>query len=454
VPVLAYVAQLVPPPPSLPQLERASLNKTLKLATSALHYPDYFQLAQFGGPSLRCAQATCWAALFRAARETVGCWRHWIPQLKAAAANTVSVSRLAQGLFYPDFWDSPPLAFNLLHAHNGSPVDPHWDSGIAQAVQSIDCPSGSRPSRAVGVQKVFYNHLVAHCSAQHNILDTLKDRAAVALALPLPNVLPSKEDLCKVTKGMRKHDIMKIFRTWTNSWSTSYRYKEAILLPCLFGCGLGVDSQKHYSHCPILFAILRCLRPSTPPCPKRRIGLLEPCTDTLLSLSCVYTGYHTLRRHGELYNCMHNSTHLRTLSTRVFGESFFAAACEVSLACRRPFPLLNSFPDLWGERLVHLCSLDVPSEAELIIFAERGLPDALLSVDFPLAGLSLSPGGPLSCYQRGVVLSQSLEIFDANLFDLQSDGEETVGGQSAGPKNPNRDPASLTFFDGRAHATN
>ncbi len=181
-----------------------------------------------------------------------------------------------------------------------------------------------------------------HNSTLHNISDTFRTRALTALALPHPFIMPSIASIAGALKGFRKHDIMKVVRTWSNSWTTSDRYKESCILPCLFGCRGELDSQKHYSKCPTLFAIVRCLRPSTPPCPKKRMGLLEPERDNLAALSCAYTGYHTLRRHPELHACMRNSLSLRTLSTKTFAESFFASACEISLACRRPFPLLRS----------------------------------------------------------------------------------------------------------------
>ena len=55
-------------------------------------------------------------------------------------------------------------------------------------------------------------------------------------------------------------------RSLCNGWATSYRYHEAILLPCVFGCNLMCpinlnadmprDEFKHYLGCPILWRIV------------------------------------------------------------------------------------------------------------------------------------------------------------------------------------------------------
>ena len=108
-----------------------------------------------------------------------------------------------------------------------------------------------------------------HNSTLHNISDTFRARALTALALPHPFIMRSIASIAGALKGVRKHDVMKMVRTWSNSWTTSDRYKESCILQCLFGCRGELDSQKHYSKCPTLFAIVRCLRPSTPHAPKK-----------------------------------------------------------------------------------------------------------------------------------------------------------------------------------------
>ena len=39
------------------------------------------------------------------------------------------------------------------------------------------------------------------------------------------------------------------FGTWANSWSTTHRYHESVLWPCIFGCNREKDELVHYIGC-------------------------------------------------------------------------------------------------------------------------------------------------------------------------------------------------------------
>ena len=104
-------------------------------------------------------------------------------------------------------------------------------------------------------------------------------------------------------------------------------------------------------------------------------------------------GFRSPIRVLELYLHAANSLSLRTFSSRVFGEAFFANACEVQLTCRRPFPALSSFPTKIGE-WENSNSLENLSPSALVAFAECCLLDVHLSDDFPLFGLRLSTSLP------------------------------------------------------------
>ena len=54
-----------------------------------------------------------------------------------------------------------------------------------------------------------------------------------------------------------------VSKTWANSWSTTERYHEEQVLPCIFGCRQyrgceagAKDSLGHYLDCPILWLLL------------------------------------------------------------------------------------------------------------------------------------------------------------------------------------------------------
>ncbi len=121
------------------------------------------------------------------------------------------------------------------------------------------------------------------------------------------------------------------------------------------------------------------------------MGLFEPNSDALLSVACAYSGYHAIRRHPDLHANLSDPLNLRTCAVRTFAETFHAEARDVGLQCRRPFPLLNSLPNMLGDVLCRPTDQLFDGQGVLVV-AEQFLPDALLPDNFPLSGLSRSAG--------------------------------------------------------------
>ena len=85
VPVTSYVAQLLPCPKSMDQVERALMHTALRLPQNTLCHADFFHLQDFGGPKFRSIVAASASALLRTSLKTVTTWREWIGQLDRAA---------------------------------------------------------------------------------------------------------------------------------------------------------------------------------------------------------------------------------------------------------------------------------------------------------------------------------------------------------------------------------
>ncbi len=94
----------------------------------------FVRLRKHGGPFLRSAEAAALSAMFRTAHVTVQNWPQWLEQIEDAARQSLPVHRVAEGNFYPSFWDSPPLALNLMNASTGFPTHPKWSGGGADAL--------------------------------------------------------------------------------------------------------------------------------------------------------------------------------------------------------------------------------------------------------------------------------------------------------------------------------
>ena len=140
-----------------------------------------------------------------------------------------------------------------------------------------------------------------------------------------------------VLRKMRKHDAVRVIKTWANAWATTTRYHEATIFPCLFGCACGEDRQSHYAQCPFLYSLLLQLRPhNTPSCPVKRLGLVSPDREVLLAISCTFSGYHAIKRSNFVVGLAHMplDPSQRSAAHILFAEAFRASALEVQLPCK------------------------------------------------------------------------------------------------------------------------
>ena len=100
----------------------------------------------------------------------------------------------------------------------------------------------------------------------------------------------------RVMSWMCGHEAMQVIKTWVNSWSTSYRYHEDVLLPCLLGCPDKPDDLQHYIHCPHIWDITRIAFPSLNlASPLDRLCIGTTCTVSLRVLAACFQAYHALK---------------------------------------------------------------------------------------------------------------------------------------------------------------
>ena len=142
-------------------------------------------------------------------------------------------------------------------------------------------------------------------------------------------------------KKCRVADAVKVIKTWSNGWATSYRYHEGIVLPCLFGCSSCIDQLEHYLQCPHLYALWTFLAGDVSCDPLKRWGLIAPEPDDFLRVACVFSGYHAVRREfkrtSEFFSQDQNTLtgpQIRVAWT-VYAETFQVEASQAKLHCRR-----------------------------------------------------------------------------------------------------------------------
>ena len=128
---------------------------------------------------------------------------------------------------------------------------------------------------------------------------------------------------------------MMVVKSWGNSWATSDRFHEAVLLPCLFGCNSGKDILQHYINCPWLFRIVSWLRPETSSDPLVRFGIKDPSHEGLLSVACTFAGYHSIKNCTSITSSITSnrtgSDFHREIAIQ-FADAFLAVARDVKLS--------------------------------------------------------------------------------------------------------------------------
>jgi len=354
--VVGYVAQLFRLPKNAMQKERTAMQHILHTATNAFTHSDFFHLSTAGGPYLRSMCATARATLFRSAIKTVPHWPEWKMQIVTAAMESLPVSRIASGELYPSFWDGPPIAFNLDAAYRCFTGDVRWAPGARNAFQQISDKhsmdlsittggtSGGAPPAFysdatygnIKIQSIAYRCL-ADSAFPCTLVNTVHKRISMILNVDLDVLnLPEFDCACAELKRLRKHDAMCVVKTWVNSWATSARYHEDILLPCLLGCQEGCDSQKHYANCINIQIILEEMLLQPPRTPLERMGLQSAARNSMLACAAVFSAYHAVKRSPFVIGLDGSPLNNERASAaqRIFAAAFQSAADDSGLPCR------------------------------------------------------------------------------------------------------------------------
>ncbi len=210
VPVLGYVAQLLPPPDDFRRVETNALHTLTHMATNAFTYDNFFGLHLFGGPKLRCVGAQAHAAMVRAATVNVQCWHTWKPQLEKAANLSLSLHLAFGDRCSPDFWDTDPIAINLSRAYSCNPELGDFSSATEGALKLI-CNGSPPPDPAQfpptpKIQSIVYEAIMKHAlDSDPEPTITRRIRDMFPPMIPPPFIMSSRTAarLCVVSKKPR-----------------------------------------------------------------------------------------------------------------------------------------------------------------------------------------------------------------------------------------------------------
>ena len=138
------------------------------------------------------------------------------------------------------------------------------------------------------------------------------------------------EFLCNATSTMSMHHNRSVFSLWsflTNSVVSPKHELGTTPAPCSL---TGTFTDADVSEMPLI-----------------RWGLIDPCTRNLNAISCVFSGYHAVRRHFKTTNQFFefNQTELSSAqlccARGVFADAFIVEARELRIFTRKF--LLHSF---------------------------------------------------------------------------------------------------------------
>ena len=116
-------------------------------------------------------------------------------------------------------------------------------------------------------------------------------------------------------------------KTLTNSWATTYRYHEAQLLTCVFGCRSRHDDLKHYISCSKVWPLIEeATRVPYARVLSERLGIVSPNPIFLKQIGVAFTIYHTLRnKHSGAIALAHARNDFSTVRILALGIGRVAA---------------------------------------------------------------------------------------------------------------------------------
>jgi len=334
VPVLGYVAQLVPPPHNIVRTELTGILQALKLAGNSMSADAAFSLKDWFGVNPVRPSVYMDASLLRAAFKTFQGYEAMHKELEELAPLCLSLSQ-AGVTITPPGWDSDAFCSNLYNASRfeGMKTASNSQAPIKHSLSSalkLWQRARARGQNGGSLQKRFY--VVLENSISNGWISLLNNKLGVFLdsegGPPTPFTNSHLQEFIKSFKSCPTSIQTSVFKTLINSWSTTCRYHEVVLWPCIFGCNDCKDELKHYLSCPPMWALavsaasLPSAFLSFSPCDRLCLFSNSVCGMRLLAVAS--RGYHALKfGHREVIErCIANQdfAELNLIFTRVCSD--------------------------------------------------------------------------------------------------------------------------------------
>ena len=169
--------------------------------------------------------------------------------MKIAAEEHLGVNFVAAGVFYPNYWDSPPFAQNLKQAFEGFKSQGKFASAGSKILEKIRAANGGImpiPGSEFFTRTRSLQKMVKEIIMNEVFPSGGKDQLCAACVerwskLFLPYDIQADEalDINSIFETLRRLGgpaSLKVIKTWLNGWATSTRMHEDKDLGCLLGC--------------------------------------------------------------------------------------------------------------------------------------------------------------------------------------------------------------------------
>ena len=198
----------------------------------------------------------------------------------------------------PIGWDSPSSSYCLLGSVKFSRhAKDTFNRSVLQSIVANFKGPGS-------IQKTCVQRLCSMLPSDFNKL--INDRCDVLCPQQVFSPPRATGSLFNHLKSVSHSSAVMVLKTVVNSWTTSYRFHESVLLKCVFGCSClhplpldfhPIDEVEHYLKCGRLWRIIDCIFPDAeiPNSVPARLGLV-PGKAHLLSTVVAFKIYHFLKR--------------------------------------------------------------------------------------------------------------------------------------------------------------
>ena len=138
-PVLGYLAQLLPLPKGFTRNEKVALHHILHMATNSLDAATPFNLREIGGPKIGSARVLAAASVTRALLKTLPGWQQKKLDLQISAEEFLPVGRWSKGVLSASCWDSEAMASYLDQAYRCFPGDTAMQTRSTGGTRSNPC---------------------------------------------------------------------------------------------------------------------------------------------------------------------------------------------------------------------------------------------------------------------------------------------------------------------------